>query len=262
MTEQKNSQVVDTESKILEILNLGETPELPEYGPNDAVSKEYTTPYPPIIGDLKRLYDFVRSRKVTTVLEFGSGYSTTVIAAALAENKAEFSGQPAFLELRRNNAFELHTVDVSKDWLDVTMARVRPADRPVVFPFQSTVSIGTFGDRICHFYDRLPNICPDLIYLDGPMQHDVVGNIGGVDFRHNDRTVVAADVARMEWLLLPGTLIVVDGRTNNARFLKANFQREWSYTHDEEGDVHIFELVEAPLGGLNKKQIEFCLGAI
>jgi hypothetical protein len=249
-----------TDQIVMEILGLQQHPETPTYGPNDAVSLDFTVPYPPDLPDLVRLYDLARSRRVTTILEFGSGYSTAVLAHALSQNKADFGNSPEFLALRRNNPFELHTIDGSFEWLKLTQQRITERDRPLVHIHQSSVSIGTFNDRICHYYDNLPNICPDFIYLDGPMQHDVAGSIGGTHFKHNDRTVLAADIARMEWLFLPGTLIVVDGRTNNARFLKANFQREWSYSHDIVGDVHLFELVEAPLGKLNQKQIEFCLG--
>lgn len=249
-----------TRSKILRILKLDDVPAMPDYGPNDAVSTDFTTPYPPVIGDLERLYETVRDRKVTTVLEFGSGYSTAVMAYALDENRRDFADDPDFLALRRNNPFELHTVDNSAEWLETTVARIDERHRDIVHAHQSSVTIGTFGDRLCHYYDNLPNVCPDLIYLDGPMQHDVTGEICGLNFRHNDRTVIAADIARMEWTLLPGTMIIVDGRTNNARFLKANFQRDWRYRHDEDGDVHIFELAEPPLGELNRKQIAFCLG--
>jgi hypothetical protein len=59
---------------------------------------------------------------------------------------------------------------------------------------------------------------------------------------------------------LPGTLIVVDGRTANARFLKSNLQRDWTYYHSEAFDQHFFELTERPLGIYNKRQIDFCLG--
>jgi len=245
---------------VLSILNLDSAPPHPDYGPNVAGSLEYTIPYPPVVEDLARLYAFARNRKATTVLEFGSGYSTAIFARALSENKALYGDLPEFKALRRNNPFELYTVDCSPEWLKITSERIHAKDRDVVHPHHSTVTIGTFNDRICHYYDNLPNICPDLIYLDGPMQHDAVGEIGGIHFRHNDRTVVAADIARMEWTLLPGTLVICDGRTNNARFLKSNFQREWRYEHDTAGDVHIFELIEAPLGGLNKKQLNFSLG--
>jgi hypothetical protein len=71
---------------------------------------------------------------------------------------------------------------------------------------------------------------------------------------------MSADILTFEHFLLPGTLIVVDGRTANARFLKTNLQRNWVYYHSEEYDQHFFELKEAPLGIYNQRQIEFCLG--
>ena len=68
------------------------------------------------------------------------------------------------------------------------------------------------------------------------------------------------ELKTFEHFLLPGTLIVVDGRTANARFLKANLQRNWDYHHSEEYDQHFFELKEKPLGVYNQRQIDFCLG--
>tara|TARA_Y100001978_G_C23507587_1_gene343990 strand:- start:202 stop:435 length:234 start_codon:yes stop_codon:yes gene_type:complete len=47
--------------------------------------------------------------------------------------------------------------------------------------------------------------------------------------------------------LLPGTLIVVDVRTANARFLKNNLQRNWSYYYEDNFDQHYFELLEKHL---------------
>lgn len=246
--------------RVLEILGMGQSPGKPVTAPNDTVDANNTTPYPPDVDDLSRLYRLARSRRCITILELGSGYSTAILAAALEENRLEMQTDSRFATLRRNNPFELHTVDASADWLKTTMSRIPDWCRARVFLHHSGVSIGTFADRIVHYYDKLPNICPDFIYLDGPSQHDVTGEIGGVAFNHNDRTVIAADIARMEWLLLPGTLVLCDGRTNNARFLKRNFQREWRHVHDEAGDVHTFELVEPPLGALNRRQLEFCLG--
>ena len=46
----------------------------------------------------------------------------------------------------------------------------------------------------------------------------------------------------------------------NARFLKANLQRNWQYNYVMEFDQHFFELKEKPLGRFNKAQIEYCLG--
>jgi len=52
----------------------------------------------------------------------------------------------------------------------------------------------------------------------------------------------------MEPTFLPGTFILIDGRTNNTRFLKNNFKRQYIMNWDKEGDVSTFELDEEPLG--------------
>ena len=71
---------------------------------------------------------------------------------------------------------------------------------------------------------------------------------------------MSADILAIEHFLLPGTLIIADGRTANARFLRANLQRDWLYYHDSQADQNYFELSEKPLGVYNERQINFCLG--
>ena len=68
---------------------------------------------------------------------------------------------------------------------------------------------------------------------------------------------MSADILSLEHHLLPGTLIVVDGRTANARFLKANLQRNWQYRFIHEYDQHFFELVEDPLGPFSAAEMNF-----
>ena len=120
--------------------------------------------------------------------------------------------------------------------------------------------MGTFNGKACTYYDPLPNVSPDFIYLDGPDQFSPTGDIRGISTKHKDRMPMAADILVFEHFLTPGTLIVTDGRTANARFLKANLQRDWCYCHDIDSDQHYFELLEAPLGVYNQRQLEFCLG--
>ena len=55
----------------------------------------------------------------------------------------------------------------------------------------------------------------------------------------------------IEPILLPGTLIVIDGRTNNARFPRRNFERNWKMIYDVAGDITTFELTEDRLGRYN-----------
>ena len=70
---------------------------------------------------------------------------------------------------------------------------------------------------------------------------------------------MSGDILCFENFLLPGTLIVVDGRTANAIFLKNNLQRDWKYYYSEIYDQHFFELNDKPLGPYNKIQLDFCL---
>jgi hypothetical protein len=218
-----------------------------------------SAPLPPVWQDLARLHRLLRHRKVTTVLEFGVGYSTLVMAHALEMNESEFGGEVRNT-LRRGHPFELHTVDDVAGYLDATEEMLSPELRSRVRFHHTSCRMGMFQDRICTFYDRLPNVSPDFVYLDGPSQDSVEGDIRGVSTRGVDRLPMAGDILAMEHLLLPGTLILVDGRTANARFLEANLQRNWVYSHFESADVHTFELIEAPLGPHNRLQLEFCLG--
>jgi hypothetical protein len=108
-------------------------------------------------------------------------------------------------------------------------------------------------------YSKLPNICPDFIYLDGPSQFVSTQELNGFSFNSRVRMPMSADIIRLEFFLEPGTLLLVDGRTQNARFLKSYLRRCWKYKHDSLGDVHYFELQEDPLGPFNRTKIHFCL---
>lgn len=225
----------------------------------EAVDPENKVPFPPELDDLARLHYVTRTRKVTTVLEIGSGKSTIVFADAIRRNQAEF-GAYVDQHLRRANAFEVHSLDQSTEWIDIC-ARGLPAPLARFVRFSaSPVAMTTWNGRACTMYSQLPNICPDLIYLDGPDQFNIEGDVHGISTRSADRLPMSADLLLLEPFLLPGTLIIVDGRTANARFLRNNFQRPWRYAHHMNEDVHTFELIEPPLGALNERQIRFCLG--
>ena len=68
---------------------------------------------------------------------------------------------------------------------------------------------------------------------------------------------MSSDVILFEYFMTPGTIIYIDGRTSNARFIKNNMQRNWLYKHFVNEDVHIFFLDEKPLGKYNNKHLEF-----
>lgn len=217
-----------------------------------------TSPYKPEWDDLVRLHRLVRKRRVINVLEFGCGHSSLVLADALAKNKSDF-GDFVTQNIRRSDPFHIDVVDDIKSYLELTAARFPRALSEIARFHHSQVEMTEFNSRICTRYITLPNICPDLIYLDGPSQHSVLGDIAGISTRSVDRMPMASDILRIEHFLLPGTLVVIDGRTANARFLATNLQRNWTFTEDAEMDVHYLELTEPPLGPHNRRQIEFCL---
>lgn len=224
-----------------------------------AVDPDNRIPFPPVPADLARLHRSVRTRKVTTVLEFGVGYSTLVMADALLKNRQDY-GEFVNSNLRRNNAFEIHAVDADAEFMEKTKSLL-PEDLVEIVHFQqSDVTMASVDGRVATYYENMPNISPDLIYLDAPDQFIASGDIRGISTRHPDRMPMSADILAFEHFLAPGTLILVDGRTANARYLASNLQRGWVHNHDEISDVHSLELRELPLGPYNRQQIEFCLG--
>lgn len=225
----------------------------------EIVPTEYK-PFEPKYDDLVRLHCLILKRKVLTTLEFGSGYSTAIMAHAksiLSDNFINDVGQ-----FRVDVPFHVYAVEEDQRFLDVTQDRLKKSELESYATIsRSSVDMILHDNRVASVYSRLPNISPDFIYLDGPSQYATTTDINGINFNSPCRMPMSADILRFEFFLEPGTLIVVDGRTANARFLRSYLKRNWDYVHDPVGDVHYFELVESPLGKHNKAKIDFCLGS-
>lgn len=175
----------------------------------DAVSGKLNIPFPPDIEDLIRLHKLIRHRKSFTVLEFGLGYSTIIIADALAKNESDWNNLPKIPEIRNRFMFQLFSVDASRNWIEHLKDQFpKHLINRVRFHY-SDVEIGTFNGQLCHYYKKLPDVVPDFIYLDGPSAKDVKGNINGLSFQCDERTVMSGDLLLMESIFLPGTFILV-----------------------------------------------------
>lgn len=234
-------------NKLDRLINFDEGKDYKE-GTYGGVDGKLSKPFPPITEDLARLHKTIRERRVLTVLEFGTGYSTIIMADALKRNQIYWN-----LAIRNRHPFKVFSVDASREWIERTKQRFPKSLLEYVQFHYSPVKIGTFNGQLCHYYINLPNIIPDFIYLDGPAATDVKGTLYGLNFWNcDDRTVMAGDLLLMESTLLPGTFIIIDGRTNNARFLLNNFKRKWRWDWDRKGDVTTFELVEERLGKHNQ----------
>ena len=57
--------------------------------------------------------------------------------------------------------------------------------------------------------------------------------------------------------IVPGTIILADGRGSNCEFLRLNFKRKWKYINDYKSDQHIFCLNDPSIGKYNKIQLDF-----
>jgi len=218
--------------------------------------------YLPNLNDLYRLYQFILINKRTTILEFGSGWSTLIFSLALRDLKLKFNKKVKFL--RRNNPFELFVLENQKKYLNNTKNLINKFNSQyqitnkinITYNF-SEVEMTLFNNRICTQYKKLPLCNPDFIYLDGPEQFAVKKDINGISTRHKDMMPMVCDILKFEYFYTPGTIIVCDGRGANAKFLKDNFKRKWIYVGDQKNDQHIFCLNDPILGKYNKLQLEF-----
>ena len=216
-------------------------------------------PYKPNLIDLYSLYKFVIDNNRTTVLEFGSGWSTLIFCIALAELKKKYKKKVK--KLRRNNPFEIFVVDNEKKFLSITKKRINNYFKnkcPIKIHYNlSKVKMTTFNGRIATEFKKLPNCNPDFIYLDGPDQFNVASNINGISTRHKDMVPMSCDILKLEHFFNPDTIIVIDGRRSNAIFLKKNFQNNWSHKYLNVFDQHVFRLREKPQGEVSKQILKF-----
>ncbi len=86
-----------------------------QYGIYDLVDPTNKTPYAPELDDLARLHHIAITRKVITVLEFGTGFSTLVLADALYKNQKKYS-KYVKNNLRCSNPFEVHSIDANQEY--------------------------------------------------------------------------------------------------------------------------------------------------
>jgi len=181
-----------------------------------------------------------------------------------ALNKLHFKYKKKIQSLRRKHPFELVIVDSEKKYIKIAKERINFYNKKrLKYKVILTKSkMTTFNGRICSEYEKLPLVNPDFIYLDGPGQGDSLGKVSGINVSHQDFMPMSSDILKIENFLIPGTIILIDGRTTNARFLKNNFQRNWKYIHDKKNDQSIFILNEDYLGRVNKAQLNFYFNKI
>ena len=214
--------------------------------------------YGPEIEDLYRIYKLVYLNKRTTVLEFGTGWSTLVLTRALSDLKQKYLSQA--LKLRRNNLFELFVIDDFKKYIGVSRKRIskyKELKNLKIHWKHSPVVMEVYNGQISMSYKSMHLCNPDFIYLDGPDQFNLKGNVQNFTANHKDMMPMVNDILKFENYLVPGTIILTDGRAANAYFLKNNFRRNWLYYYDRGHDQHIFYLDDVSLGQINNELLTF-----
>lgn len=132
--------------------------------------------FPPDALDLLYLYRLVRTRRPRVIVEYGSGYSTSVFAAALMQN----------------GAGQLFSVESDAQWARITRARL-PREAPV--KIEEVASVEEWrGWR----FGWLAPSPPDLLYVDGPPT--------------TPETPITFDAEEEAARMSSGAVIVVDGR--------------------------------------------------
>ncbi len=188
-------------------------------------------PHPPHVPDLVYLHRIICKYRCAKVLEFGVGYSTLIMSAALYETNLPSAA--------------LHTVDTSQNWIEHAKSQLPEKLEPFVHFHHTNAQAELMDGQLCHLYTSLPDIVPDLIYLDGPAPSEVMGEIKGLTFP--TRKPIAADVLLYESTLKPGARIVVDGRSNNLDFLLKNLKRDYHISYNRLDFSTTFTLRQSPL---------------
>jgi len=166
------------------------------------------------------------------VLEFGVGFSTLVIAAALRDNAVE-------TKIRGH----LHCVDSEKQWIENTESKILSDLQEFVSFHYSSISATMIDNALCHIYDTLPDITPNFIYVDapaGPKGAEISGEVHGLGFS-NGRPPVGADVLLYESSAPQDFFIVVDGRWETCRFLRKHLRGRYRHRRFVARKYEIFE---------------------
>ena len=68
---------------------------------------------------------------------------------------------------------------------------------------------------------------------------------------------MSCDLLKLEYFLIPGTILVVDGRGANSNYLRKEFKRKWIYKNDKLNDQNIFYLKDQTFGKINNSILNY-----
>ena len=225
--------------------NLNRIFDLKKNFKNNKVSKKLTlksiNPFIPDIEDLVILHKLIIKHKITSVMEFGAGYSTIIMADAIFKNLKKN-------KINIDKKIGVHSCEANKNYFK--KLKIPNELKNLIKINYSKVVMTNFNSRLCTVYKKIPRISPQLIYLDGPDLYSVKNTINNFSTNFDECVPMSADILLIEPFLLPGTIIVVDGRCLMLVF-ENNFQRKWKKTVYKKIDLTTFILNEKPIGKHN-----------
>ncbi len=194
--------------------------QLRRLGAKDMYDRRPLQVYPPDWADLLNIYTLVRRRKPSIIVEFGSGCSTLMFARALADNHAAGVA-----------AGHLYSVETSERFKDLTEGYIPPPLKPFVDITHSGIECGEMYGQKVMWHSTIPDVRPNLVYLDGPDYQDFSG-----DIRTQPEGVMLEAKGGEDYTIL------IDGRWATFQFTRANLKRRYKLTYNT---THCWELLEA-----------------
>jgi predicted O-methyltransferase YrrM len=153
--------------------------------------------FPPHWADLAYLYRVVSKYRPKTVVELGSGCSTSILAEAVSQ----YGGR-------------LYSYEAEPQWLEVTRhSMATPSASSVILRPCRAVATTVNGSRAWVHEAEWPQEQIDFLYLDSPKL------VNGIH--------IAADPWLLQERFSPDALLLVDGRHENVAWLKQNLDHHW-----------------------------------
>tara|TARA_Y100001978_G_scaffold47623_1_gene42684 strand:- start:19024 stop:19791 length:768 start_codon:yes stop_codon:yes gene_type:complete len=205
----------------------------------------------PNIEDLARLHFICKSTKPSSILEFGSGFSTYIFHSYLSDlDINDYDISFTLLQI-----FEVH-----KRFLDIATKRFKKSSKNLKINSSICKIVKDLSrDDGSHYYEGKINYVPQIIYLDGPSHHDIPKLKSDADIKTTQigfiRSPISSDILKIESWLEPATILLIDGRIANVRYLKGKFYRNWEWAESKDGRFNVAILNEKPLGYYNSKML-------
>ena len=171
--------------------------------------------------DINYLHKKIIKKRPRNILEFGCGISTIAMAVACKQ-----------VSLSSGVKSKVHAIEADQKWADLTNKTILELGLEEFADVKfSSPKLKNYNGQTVSFFEELPNLRPDLVYIDGPAPASVIGNVNGLSMTGLEFTV-QADLLLYEWSFYNGLEIIIDGRDNNYKFLLANFRRKYAVSRN------------------------------